>query len=135
MQNPARGSYGLFARPAPEFAGAVGVQERDGSRLWRGVKVGEAAVPSAAAGEEAGEEAGEREASAAVMIPVGSVLGEYVGEASPPAPPPTFPVGFPTGALPWLGSHGEQPLRADPEDLGDGAHWAGEGGGVRLPMR
>ena len=34
--NPAAGSYGLFARAAPDFAEAVGERERDGSRNWHG---------------------------------------------------------------------------------------------------
>ena len=36
--NPARGSYGLFALPAADFADAVGEQELDGTRVWHGPK-------------------------------------------------------------------------------------------------
>lgn len=58
--NPARGSYGLFARPAQAFAAAVGERERDGSRRWHGVGGGAPACGESDSG--AGDDDGEAEA-------------------------------------------------------------------------
>ena len=69
LNNPARGSYGLFAKLPEEFALAAAERERDGSRLWRSTTEDMHHASPQIIRKSAGS-----------VLPSGSVLGEYVGE-------------------------------------------------------